>query len=98
MAAELWSIWHGLVGAKDKNIQNILICSDSLAAVKLLCETQLLHHPYGALITACRQAMAEFSSCTIQHTYREANQVADGLARLGHSIPFGVQFFDSSLY
>ncbi|KAK3213286.1 hypothetical protein Dsin_017992 [Dipteronia sinensis] len=32
--------------------------------------------------------------CSIQHVYREGNRVADGLAKLGHSLDLGITIFD----
>lgn len=86
LAPELWSIIHGLTIAWTRGFRHILVYSDSKTTVCLLfegcCRTNACH----ALVTAIHEVHNRSGDIAWKHTYREANQMADALAKLGLSL------------
>ncbi|XP_050273143.1 uncharacterized protein LOC126716155 [Quercus robur] len=82
--AELWALRDGLLIAKEMGINNLIIELDALSVVLLMNNNtaNLLMKP---LLTDCKNLVREISNKQIVHIYREANQCADALAKLGAS-------------
>ena len=82
--AELWALRDGLLIAKEMGINNLIIELDALIVVLLMNNNtaNLLVEP---LLTDCRNLVREIPNKQIVHIYREANQCADALAKLGAS-------------
>ena len=82
--AELWALRDGLLIAKEMGINNLIIELDALSVVLLMNNNtaNLLIEP---LLTDCRNLVREIPNKQIVHIYREANQCADALAKLGAS-------------
>ena len=80
--AELWALRDGLLLAKEMGFNNIIIEMDALSVVLLMKNNtaNLLMEP---LLTDCRNLLSEIPNKQIVHIYREANQCADALAKLG---------------
>ena len=92
--AELWALRDGLEIAKDLGINNLIVEMDTLSIVLLMNNTKanLLMEP---LLSDYRKLLAEISNKRIVYTFREANQCADILARIGgSSISNFVVFFN----
>lgn len=94
LEAELWALRDGLQLALNMEINDLILETDSLVAKDLISGM----HSHGAnrfsnLIFDCRQLMMLFPQCTITHTLREGNSVADDLSKLGLSLDHGIQFF-----
>ena len=66
------------------SLNNIIIKMDALSVVLLMSNNtaNLLMEP---LLTDCRNLLSEILNKQIFHIYREANQCADALAKLGAS-------------
>ena len=82
--AELWALRDGLLLAKEMGLNNLIIEMDALSVVLLMNNNSanLLMEP---LLTDCRNLLSEIPNKQIVHIYREANQCADALAKLGAS-------------
>lgn len=76
---ELLALWHGLTIAKTHNVQNLCVETDSAVILQLLNND---HPSYHNLLNECRLLMAE-TQATILTIFREANTVADILAKEG---------------
>ena len=83
--AELWALRDGLIIAKDLGLCNLIVELDASSVVQLLSSDKpnLLMEP---LLSDCRSLYRTIPNKRIQHVYREANQCADALARLGSSV------------
>ena len=81
---ELWALRDGLLLAKEMGLNNLIIEMDALSVVLLMNNNtvNLLMEP---LLTDCRNLLSEIPNKQIVHIYREANQCADALAKLGAS-------------
>ena len=81
---ELWALRDGLLIAKEMGINNLIIELNALSVVLLMNNNtvNLLMEP---LLTDCRNLVREIPNKQIVHIYREANQCADALAKLGAS-------------
>ena len=83
--AELWALRNGLIIAKDLGLNNLIVELDALSVVHMINNdtSNLLIEP---LLSDCNSLYREIPNKQIQHVYREANQCADTLARLGSSV------------
>ena len=80
--AELWALRDGLVLAKEMRLNNLVIELDALSVVVLMNNgsENLLIEP---LLTDCKNLLKEIPNKRVIHTYYEANQSVDALAKLG---------------
>lgn len=79
--AELWEIVWSLLLAKEKGIKPLLLESDSLLAVNAISSGCALAHVCHGLVRIVEDLMVNFDHVKINHVLREANQVADSLAK-----------------
>lgn len=82
LQTEIWSIYRGLTIILEKGWANMSIESDSQTAVILFNEGANPNHPQSNILNDGKYLLGR-TGCTLTHTYREANQCADFLARLG---------------
>lgn len=66
--------------ARDFNIQNVIIYSDSLLLVNMINEVYEKAWIISPIIQATKKALAYLNQGKMVHLWREANQVADWLA------------------
>ncbi|KAK3226132.1 hypothetical protein Dsin_005994 [Dipteronia sinensis] len=92
--AELWGIFEGLQYMWKAGFKNVVVETDSQTSVCLLTNNTPINHPLFSIIHACKALMKNNWCCNIRHVYREGNRVADGLAKLGHSLDLGITIFD----
>ena len=87
--AELWALRDGLQMAATESIHNLIIELDALAVVHLM-KISIVNFSLEPLLTDCRLLLRKFPNLRIEHMYREANQCADALARIGSNsdVPF----------
>ena len=89
--AELWALRDGLIMAKELGIPNLIVELDALSVINILSSDKpcSIMEP---LLSDCRNLFKAIPNKRIQHVYREANQCADALAKLGSSVvpPFFV--------
>ena len=72
----------GLLLAKELSLNNLIVELDALSVVLLMKNNtrNLLMEP---LLTDCRNLLKAFPNTQVIHAYREANQCADALAKMG---------------
>ena len=73
----------------------MVVESDSLITVQLMCKPTNQNHPLFSIIQSCKNFLLDDWVCNITHIFREGNKLADGLARMGHSMTNGIVFFDN---
>ncbi|KAF7812868.1 ribonuclease H [Senna tora] len=83
MVEELMAIRCGLSIGRDRGIVNLLVESDSLEAVNLISMGDSSFHSLGNILEDIRQLSSSFGKISFRHIFREANQSADFLAKLG---------------
>ena len=68
--------------AKELGLNNLIVELDALSVVLLMKNStcNLLMEP---LLTDCRNLLKVFPNTQVVHAYREANQCADALAKMG---------------
>nr|KYP39537.1 Putative ribonuclease H protein At1g65750 family [Cajanus cajan] len=94
--AELWAIFHGLRIINERGISDpIIIESDSALAVKFLNEGCSRENPCYSLVNLIVNMTGNNLDVKCNHIFREANQVADCLAKRGIGILDGIQIFSS---
>ncbi|XP_077230182.1 uncharacterized protein LOC143863402 [Tasmannia lanceolata] len=78
---ELQAILHGLLLARNHNLTNIWVESDSLVAVNVVLKK--FKCPWKRIPTLAKiyKGLAETNSWCISHIWREANSVADFLSK-----------------
>ena len=81
---ELWALRDGLLLAKEMGLNNLIIEMDALS-VALLMNNNTVNLLMEPLLTDCKNLASEIPNKHIVHIYREVNQCADVLAKLGAS-------------
>ncbi|KAD6119673.1 hypothetical protein E3N88_10944 [Mikania micrantha] len=83
LASEIWGIMMGLRLIMVMGWDNVIIETDSQAALLLITVNGVDEsHPLSLMINECRMNMAELK-CYMVHVKRDKNRCADALARLG---------------
>lgn len=94
--SELWGLRQGLLLALHRGFKQVAVELDSAEVVQALDLEKPLTPPAPALLIDCRGLLHKLESFTVQLIPREANQAADFMARLGHSIAPGVLVHDNA--
>ncbi|CAL1394523.1 unnamed protein product [Linum trigynum] len=84
---EIRPLRDGLSLAWTLGYRKVEVASDSQVTVQLTKDFKF--HPLGALLEDCRKYLLRQWDCRLHHSLREANQVADALAELGHECTSG---------
>ncbi|CAN0876636.1 Putative ribonuclease H protein At1g65750, partial [Linum grandiflorum] len=92
---EMRAIVNGLQLAWTLGIRRIQVQSDSMAAIAILTKVSELDHQHTALVLRFKELCNRQWEVHLSHIYREANNAADYLANLDHSLSYGLHFFDS---
>lgn len=87
--AELWGVYYGLVMAWERGIRRLELEVDSAEVVEFLKTGIGEAHPLSFLVRMCHGFLRKDWEVHVVHVYREANRLADGLAALAYSLPFG---------
>lgn len=82
LEAEIWAIYRGLTIILKKGMINVKVESDSSIVVQYLQRGPPSDHPQSHIMEEARR-IATGTNTTFSHIYRQANQTADCLARLG---------------
>ncbi|CAN0918177.1 Putative ribonuclease H protein At1g65750, partial [Linum grandiflorum] len=93
--AEMRAIVDGLQLAWTLGIRRIQVQSDSMAAIAIFAKDSDLGHQHAALALQFKELCSRHWEVHLSHIYREANNAADYLANLGHSLLYGLHIFDS---
>lgn len=82
LEAELWGIYRGLKAISDRDLKHVEIETDSKIAMQLVRDGPSRRSRYADLIQDCKELM-RITESSIEHAFREGNQVADRLANMG---------------
>ena len=92
--AEIRAVLRGLLVARETRALRVWIQLDSKVVVDMLGMQREWHPKLRGLLRQCKQLLDwEGWEVKISHCYREANQVADILAKLGSEDSVGVQLY-----
>ncbi|CAL5427518.1 unnamed protein product [Camellia sinensis] len=80
--AELWAIYRGLTILFQKGTMNVVIETDAAQVIDLIQNGPSHNSLFRALIEDTKFLLKR-CTCTLGHTLREGNRVADMLANLG---------------
>ena len=92
--AEFWALRDGLLLAAHLGITHLVVELDAKTIVQLLTSNKNSNSAYSPLLNDCRILLCQFQHFKVNHVYREANKVADKLAKEGCSCPFGFVILD----
>ena len=95
MQAEMWGIFHGLQLAWQLGVRQVIVELDSMSAICFIKYGWPALHPASSLLEDIRRSLQLFTNSSCTHIWREANSVADQLAKHGHSLSMGVHQFDT---
>lgn len=76
--AEAWGLFTSLQLAKQLDISNLVVESNSSVLISLLQSPVLELHPLGTIdeLHVCMNIMNNFAACSLRHIHRERNVVA----------------------
>ncbi|RYQ95820.1 hypothetical protein Ahy_B08g091199 [Arachis hypogaea] len=94
MHAELWAVIHRMTIATTNEYQKLVVESDSAAAINFIKHGYSPAHHCAPLVQDIRNQAARLQQISWTHTLREANMVADHLAKMGQDLPLGLHLFD----
>ena len=80
--AELWALRDGLILAREMGLNNLIIELNVLSIV-ILMNNEVVNVMMEPLLFDCRNLLKQIPNKRVIHFYREANQCADALAKLG---------------
>ena len=80
--AELWALRDGLILAREMGLNNLIIELDVLSIV-ILMNNEAVNVMMEPLLSNCWNLLNQISNKRVIHSYHEANQCADALAKLG---------------
>ncbi|WJX29889.1 hypothetical protein P8452_18486 [Trifolium repens] len=93
--AELWGILSALQVIQENGYQKVIIETDSVTAVDLIVKGCLPNHPCASIVSRINRLKMPEMEIIFQHTYRQANQVANWFAGYSLSLPTGIHNFIS---
>ncbi|KAG7567714.1 Ribonuclease H domain [Arabidopsis thaliana x Arabidopsis arenosa] len=93
--AELWGAYYGLLIAWDKGFRRVELDLDSELVVGFLKSGMSNAHPLAFLVRLCHGFFTRDWLVRINHVYREANRLADGLANYAFLLPLGLHLFET---
>lgn len=95
--AEAWAVYKGLILARDKRKERIIVRSDSSFIINILNRSHAESYQCTKVTNVldnCRRIIGNFSEVKFVHVFREQNKVADALARKAKSSGKGMRAFD----
>ncbi|KAG7573124.1 Ribonuclease H domain [Arabidopsis suecica] len=95
--AELWGAYYGLLIAWDKGFRRVELDLDSELVVGFLKSEMSNAHPLAFLVRLCHGFFTRDWLVRINHVYREANRLADGLANYAFTLPLDLHLFETCL-
>ena len=78
------------------NIHCLVVEMDAKAFVDVLWNADYANNIISPILDDCRQLLTHFHQVHINYCFRQANQCADGLARMSYRISTDFRFYDSS--
>ncbi|GLT26032.1 hypothetical protein SLA2020_011230 [Shorea laevis] len=89
IAVELYAIRDGLNIAVNHHFPSVIVETNCQVAYLLLTSAPNVFHPYSTLIMDCKALLNMIPQVQVKNILREANMVADALAKKGVSTPHG---------
>lgn len=80
---ELLALYHGSKIAWDRGIRDLVCYSDSTLAIQLVMDDINPWHHYASIIANIKDLMGRSWRLQLFHSWREANAVANCLAKIG---------------
>ena len=81
MLTECWALRHGLSLAIQLGIQNLEVKLDTRVVVDLINSTSQTNAAFTTLLLDCRLLLSKIPHARVSHVFREANYIANALAR-----------------
>ncbi|XP_050259134.1 uncharacterized protein LOC126704150 [Quercus robur] len=94
-ASELWGLREGLKLCCSLNIRCLEIEMDAKSIVEVLQNADYVNNAFSPIIDECRQLITQFHHVCIKHCFQQANQCADGLARMSCRMNAEFLIYDS---
>jgi ribonuclease HI len=95
--SELWGILSALQVAKEKGFTRVMFESDSATIVDLIVKECPPNHPYSSIITRIDRLKMQDWEVSFHRIYRQANQIANWLAKHALTIPTGTHILNNPL-
>ena len=86
--AEFWALRDGLILADQLGITHLAVELDAKVIVQLVLSNNNSNRAYYPLLNDCRFLLSRFHHFKVNHVFKEANRVANKLAKEGCSSPF----------
>ena len=87
LQAEAWALKEGMAAACSLNISNLVIEGDNLAVINAVRKVWNIPWEINNIISDIMVNLSSFSEFQVRHCFREANRVADAMARRAHQFP-----------
>ncbi|KAL5734690.1 hypothetical protein ACOSP7_032551 [Xanthoceras sorbifolium] len=94
LEVELWGMVEGLLYAWQAGYKFVIIETDCNIIVELLGQDIKECHPLFNLLHNCKSLIHGDWFCKVVHIYREANKLADWMAKLGLQSDLGVKYLE----
>ena len=94
---ELWGLRDGLLLCSDLNIPFLIVEMDAKSIVEIFCKMGYVNDVISPILDDCRMLITKFQQVQFKHCFRQSNQCADALARLGADQDLDFRIFDSPL-
>ena len=92
---ELLGLRDGLILCSNLNISSLVVELDAKAIVDVLLNVDYVNNVISPILDDCKLLVTRFSRLQVKQCYREANQCADYLARMGISNNLDLIYFES---
>ena len=93
LSAELWALKDGLLFALQWGISSHSVELDAEIIIGMIINSY--NQVTEPILSDCRNLWKTFPNLTVEHAFREENQSADGLAKLGTSQTLDIVIFDN---
>lgn len=77
------------------DLPRVIVECDSLEVVNLFADNEVSSHQYSQINMGIIQLQTDHGNLVIRHVPREANSLADYIAKVGLSLPYGQHIFKS---
>ena len=98
ITAEFWALRDGLLLAVRMGVQKLVIELDAKVVVELMQSNSPSNAFYSSLLTDCRLLLGKLQHFRVKHAFREANRVADAMAKLGGAMQEDFVVWDNPPY
>ena len=93
--AELWGLRDGLFMCSNLNIPFLIVEMDAKSIVEIFCKSGYVNDVISPILDDCRMLITKLQQVQFRHCFRQSNQCADALARLGANQDLDFRIFDS---